>query len=333
MNRKVIENITCFSRKEIRYLEDIGIIEKTNKNQGKEYDYSLDNMKRFMLVKFYKDCGYRINTIKDLLDNNDESEVIEKSISYMENQIKKLNQNIKLAKSMLNNDIVSFADYSSMMSSITTDYEKITNSYIFMSENFDFNNIEEQVINEDYFVSFSDIDDIISNDYYELDNMLNNYSSKNECIRKTTSIIEKISKVAGGYSHMFIMGLLIKVSELDSKISKGTFEFFSKIAEKYYYRHKEESWEFNLENMEKDLMNNLGMYSYDNKLIQTMIDKYLTYSEKFIKRGNSIEIILNNLNRPENIKVAMKEYNLTEKETKRRINEFIKGVDYYQKNN
>ena len=329
MNRKEVENKIGFTRKEIRYLQNIGIIELKEGVQGKEYDYSNNDVKKFLLVRFFKDCGYKTNEIKEVfLASSNEKELFKEAISKMEKQIKKLNESIKLAKTMLRDDFISYEDYFTYIGTIFDNYDELKSSYILSAEIFNGDNIEEYYTKK-YFKSIDKVIDSCFDELLDLDDMINDYMvSKKVRNQKVMSIIDEIARIYGFYSHFIVVGLFIIISKQESFLSERTCDFLFEIENEYYSKNKQTSFEYNLEQIEKDLIINLENHSFDNEIIQEILDRFTELLGKIIKKEKVFEVLMNSFNKPENIEMIMKKYNLNEQETKRRIDELIRAIEF-----
>ena len=330
MIRKEIENKLGLTRKEIRYLEDIGIIQDVNKIQGKEYDYPNDDVKRFYLVRFFKDCGYKTKDIKDVfLKYADEKKIIEESILKMKKQIKKLNENIKLAKAMLKNDFMSFSDYSLIGSRLYNNYSEFTLGYILTTELFNSNNIED--IYPDYISkSIEKVIDKVFDDIFELDEMIDDKTySKNELQKKSILILENIIKIFGFYSRGFLLGFFNWISKDEELFSKKLITFLINTESDYYSKYKEKAIEYKIECAEIDLMIILNDYSYKDDIVQDKVLNYINLYRKIIKEEYLVKIMVSVFNRPESIGVIMNSLNINENKAKIICDDFLKAIEYY----
>ena len=102
MNEKNLERVTGLSRRQIIQLQKKVILREKECHLGVSYDYSDDEVKLFILAKFFKDCGYKYIEIKEMIDLYfiNKKEAINKSISKMEEDILCLENNIKRAKQL-----------------------------------------------------------------------------------------------------------------------------------------------------------------------------------------------------------------------------------------
>ena len=103
MKEKELERITGLSRRQIIQLQKRVITRKNKCVVGIAYDYSDEEVKEFIIAKFFKDCGYDYKNIKLLIDNYkiNPIEVLKEALNHMNAQISKLEENINLGKEML----------------------------------------------------------------------------------------------------------------------------------------------------------------------------------------------------------------------------------------
>ena len=97
MNEKELEKITGLSRRQIIMLQKKVIQRKNKIVVGLSYDYSAEEVKQFILAKFFKDCGYTYSEIKEEMDNyrTNKIETIDKAISKLQSRIDTLNVILK----------------------------------------------------------------------------------------------------------------------------------------------------------------------------------------------------------------------------------------------
>ena len=102
MNEKTLEKVTGLSRRQIIMLQKT-VIQRENKIVvGLSYDYSDDEVEKFLLAKFFKDCGYTYPEIKNEMERyrSNKNEVLDEIISKMENKVASLKQIINKAKEL-----------------------------------------------------------------------------------------------------------------------------------------------------------------------------------------------------------------------------------------
>ncbi len=102
MNEKTLEKVTGLSKRQIIMLQKTVVKRKNKIVIGVSYDYSSDEVKEFMLAKFFKDCGYNYQEIKEEMNKykNNKNSVLDKIIKELEEKIKELERLIELAKDL-----------------------------------------------------------------------------------------------------------------------------------------------------------------------------------------------------------------------------------------
>lgn len=332
MNRKEIEDKLGFTRKEIRYLEDIGIMHNGDKIKGKEYEYSDLDIKRFYLVRFFKDCGYKAKDIKDVFSkyDDDEKKLIEESISKMENQIKKLNDNLKFAKAMKKNKFISFSDYSLLVNKSSQSYNEVSLGYIIMTEIYNSNRKNmEDILSFNLRDYFENMLDVTFEEVSKLDDMIIdcNYTD-NEIYDQSVLIIEKIVDVLGFYSDDYTMDSIKVLSNIKG-LSEKTITVLTNSYKKYYTKHKEETIEHAINCLGIDLINLLKNNSYSDDIVQEKMSDYFSLYKKMLNEEYILKYFKKLLSKPEFISILMNTYHWEENEAKKFCNEFLKAVEYY----
>lgn len=89
MNEKTLEKITKLSRRQIIELQKNVIKRKGKIGQGIGYDYSDDEVRLFLLAKFFKDCGMQYKEILVEMERykNNKNEVLEEVIENIKDKI------------------------------------------------------------------------------------------------------------------------------------------------------------------------------------------------------------------------------------------------------
>jgi hypothetical protein len=89
MNEKTLEKITKLSRRQIIELQKNVIKRKGKIGQGIGYDYSDDEVRLFLLAKFFKDCGMQYKEILAQMERykNNKNEVLEEVIEDIKDKI------------------------------------------------------------------------------------------------------------------------------------------------------------------------------------------------------------------------------------------------------
>ena len=102
MNEKALEKVTGLSRRQIIMLQKTAIRRREDVVIGLSYDYSEEEVKEFLLAKFFKDCGYTYKEIKrEMISYKvNKNEVLDKAIFKMESKVNVLEENIQKAKKM-----------------------------------------------------------------------------------------------------------------------------------------------------------------------------------------------------------------------------------------
>lgn len=333
MLRHEIEQNLGFSRKEIRYLENVGIIEVANKTQGKEYEYSKADLQRFYLVRFFKDCGYKVQEIKRILSNHyEENKLIEEGIIRMRCQIKKLNNNIKLAKAMLNNTLINFFNYSSVVDSYLNNYKDTAYSYIFLTNLFGSINIDEYFNQKIYECIDKIIDDYV--DYIiDMDEMISDYSyTSTDFSEKAFQIFDFIVKKTGLYSREIVLMLITYISSMDDIFSKKIIDCLKKSELYYFNKNKEKSIEYNIELIEGDLITIINNDTYDENDEREKFIKYFDYCTKILSENTIAKFFEIGSNDSEYLSVLMRKYDVKKEKAKMICNEFLKAFDSYKNN-
>ncbi len=102
MNEKTLEKITKLSRRQIIELQKNVIKRKGKIGQGIGYDYSDDEVRLFLLAKFFKDCGMQYKEILVEMERykNNKNEVLEEVIENIKDKISFYESILETAKKL-----------------------------------------------------------------------------------------------------------------------------------------------------------------------------------------------------------------------------------------
>ncbi len=268
---KDIKEMTGFDRRKIQQLEGIKggdkLFEKENVSSGNRYHYSSDQVNLFMLAKFFSDCGYKT---KDIISKakhytDDKNTVLEEAIRDMENQVKKLEENIKLAKNMQLTDLSIFDidedyDYSAAVINLTG---LAINQYSDEDIENEFNNVDETLF-EEFFNFFEHSQKEFKTPSFNLSEFKNNFEKH----------LNDLSNYSGVFSlsiHYWLFKDLLENS------TKDFSDFIWGIINDYIKKMWEKSYEYKQLQDLQFIIDNSRNNSYKSKIIQDKIDE--TYKE------------------------------------------------------
>lgn len=99
---KDVIQITGLSRRTLQYYDDHGLV-KAKRSKDNYRLYGKEELWRLWKILVYKEIGFQLDEIADLLDQDDEvvKQALEKRIGFIDKEIQELEQQKRFAKKVL----------------------------------------------------------------------------------------------------------------------------------------------------------------------------------------------------------------------------------------
>lgn len=282
-----VAQIVGLTRRQIQVYEEKGLAKKPQtKNKYGYLQYSEQEIKNLWRLRFYKELGYKINDIKEILKktNSDQREELKIQIKELEKKKNDLDNLINVAKSMLDNgsSIETLSNYSFYFEDVSFD----TTMTLFAPVIKVFEELEDvkepfiEVFTEEDLENLSDIlDEIIR---LKNDNVSFDSKDTQDEMYKLYQISSKALSPSI-FVHSWILNLLDPKSEIGEEIINyigiGRANYFRDALETFVINHKNNDYDRKFLEGSLNKIANLAVkkYSTNSKEVQAEVDKFYQF--------------------------------------------------------